>query len=166
MVASPSSTSFFGTRLMMGFGGLHTEPPLLVSVLTGFWTWGQSLSLKCRSLLIRGTLILTLIALGGTGNYDLSSGMTHCHTINPLLLYLAPSGMDIIYDQGVPHAVWISLWLVAIWLLLQPYKLLIDELIPHCATEFCCKLLHSSEMISPVSPYSQIIDSRQKLHSY
>ena len=35
MVASPSGTSFFGTRLMVGFGGLSIEPPLLL-VLRGF----------------------------------------------------------------------------------------------------------------------------------
>ena len=36
MVASPPGISFFGTRLMVGFGGFSTEPPLLLLVLKGF----------------------------------------------------------------------------------------------------------------------------------
>ena len=36
MVASPSGISFFGTRLMVGFGGLTTDPSYLLSVLKEF----------------------------------------------------------------------------------------------------------------------------------
>ena len=46
MVAAPPGTSFFGTRLMVGFEEFSTEPPLLLLVLKGFWTWGLSLSLN------------------------------------------------------------------------------------------------------------------------
>ena len=104
MIASPSGTSFFGSRLMVGFGGLSIEPPLLLSVFMGFWTYGLSCPFECRSILIRSALILTLLAFGGTSNF--SSGITLCHNINPFCHYLAPSGMDITYDLGVfPHGV-------------------------------------------------------------
>ena len=46
VVASPPGTSFFHTRLMVGFGGFNTEPPLLLLVFKEFWTWGLSLSLN------------------------------------------------------------------------------------------------------------------------
>ena len=36
MGVSPSGTSFFGTRLMVGLGGLNIEPPLLLLMLRGF----------------------------------------------------------------------------------------------------------------------------------
>ena len=39
MVASPSGTSFFGTRLMVGSGGHSIKQPLFLSVLKGLWTW-------------------------------------------------------------------------------------------------------------------------------
>ena len=99
MVASLSGTSFFDTRLMKDFGGLSIEPPLLLSVLMGFWTWGLSLPFGCNSLLIRRALKLTLVAFGGIGNF--SSGITLHHNINLFCWFLAPSGMDITYNLGV-----------------------------------------------------------------
>ena len=94
MVASPPCTSFFGTRLMAGFGGLSNEPVL---VFKGFWTWGLSLSLdEVPALWVH---LDTLVAFGGTGNF--SSGMTLLHDINLFHQYLGPSGVDTTCDLGV-----------------------------------------------------------------
>ena len=113
MVASPLGASFFGTRLMVGFRGLSTEPPLLLLVLKGFWTWELSLPFEWSALLIRRSLIITLVAFHGTGN--LSSDITLLHNIN-----LCVAGIWH-YLGWIPHMtwecshlVWISLWLVTI----------------------------------------------------
>ena len=98
MVASPSGTSFFGTRFMVGFGGLSIEPPLLLSMLMQFWTWELLLSLKWGACTM-GAPIFTLVAFGDMGNF--SSGMTLCCNSNLFCWYLAPSGVDITYDLGL-----------------------------------------------------------------
>ena len=113
MVASPPGTSFFGTRLMAGFGGLSTEPPLLLLVLKGFWTWGLSLPFECSSLLIRRSLMITLVAFSGIGNC--SSGITLLHNINLCSLVFGTILRWIpLMTWECSYLVWISLWLVAI----------------------------------------------------
>ena len=97
VVASPPGTSFFGTRLMVGFGGFSTEPPLLLSVLKGFWTWGLSLSHEVPALWVH--LYLHLLPLMVLSIF--SSSMTLLHVINLFHHYLAPSGVDTTYDVGV-----------------------------------------------------------------
>ena len=106
MVASPSGTSFFGTRLMVGFGGLSTEPPLLLSMLKGFWTWGLSLPFECSSLLIRTSLMITqlfftLVSLFSTTSTSFT-GIWH------------NLGWILHMTWECSQLVWISLWLVAI----------------------------------------------------
>ena len=98
MVESPSGTSVFGDRIIMGLRRLSIEPPLLLSVLRRVLTWAPSLLLVYGPLLIRGALILVVIAYCGIGNYDLTSGITPCNNINLPLLYLAPSELDTTYD--------------------------------------------------------------------
>ena len=99
MVASPQGTPFFDTRLMVGFGELNTEPPLLLSVLKEFWDWELSLPFECSLLLIRRSLMITLVASHSTGNF--SSGITLLHNITLCCWYLAPSGVDTTYDLGL-----------------------------------------------------------------
>ena len=99
MVASHPGSSFFGTRLMVGFGGLNNKPPLLLLVFKRFWTWVLSLLFECSSLLIMRSLMITLVVLPGTGNF--SSGITLLHNINLCCWYLAPSGVDTTYNLGV-----------------------------------------------------------------
>ena len=48
-----------------------------------------------------GAIILTLTAFGGIGNLTSLIRYPHCHNINLLLLYLAPTGMDTTYDLEV-----------------------------------------------------------------
>ena len=78
----------------------------------GFWTGDDHLHLKCSTLLIRGTLILTLIANGDTENFDHTSDIRYQslpeHQTS-FLLYLAPSSEDTACDLGVfPPSVDIS----------------------------------------------------------
>ena len=96
MVASPSGISF-GNRLMVGFGGFSPEPPLLLLVLKGFWTWGLSLSPEKPAIWMHlYSHLLPLVVLG-----IFSSSMTLLHVINLLHHYLALSAVDTTYDLGV-----------------------------------------------------------------
>ena len=62
------------------------------------------------------------------------------------------------------HFGWLP-W-VDIEYLLLPFRLLVDKFTPHCSLEFCCKILPLLEMTSSVLSYSEMIDYRQKSHSY
>ena len=74
------------------------ELPLLLSVAIGVWALGLSLSLNCGPCTMDAP-IFPLVAFSGTGNF--SSGMTlHCN-INLYHWYLAPSGVDTIYNLEV-----------------------------------------------------------------
>ena len=70
-VASPSGTPFFGTRLMMAYGGHNVQAPVLLSVVRSFGTWELSFLLEYSTLLIKVALFLTLDVFGGTGNFIL-----------------------------------------------------------------------------------------------
>ena len=87
------------TRLMVGFVGLSTEPSLLLLVLTGFLTWELSISFECSSLLIRRSLMITLVSFSGIGNF--SSGITLLHNINLFHWYLSLFRVGTTYDLGV-----------------------------------------------------------------
>ena len=95
---------------MVGFGS-RTEPPLLLSVLKGYWTWGLSLSLNWGAHTMDAP-IFTLVAFWW--HWQFSSGMTLLHHINLCCWYLVPSGVDPHMTWERSHLVWISLWLVAI----------------------------------------------------
>ena len=97
MVASPPGISFFGTRLMVGFGGFSVEPPLLLSVLKGFWTWGLSLSLNWGAHTM-GAPIFTLVAFGGTWHPFIQYDFSPSH--QPVLLVLCTIWGRSTYDLG------------------------------------------------------------------
>ena len=112
MVASPPGTFFFGTRLMAGFGGLNTEPPLLLLMLKGFWTWGLSLPFERSSLLIRRSLMIhwmPLVALATFPLVPLFSTASTCFTGIWHHLGLKP---HMIWECS--HLLWISPQLVVI----------------------------------------------------
>ena len=96
MAALPTVTSFFGPGLMLGFGRLSIMPPIIIGA-QGFWAWDYHFHLGVSHSLSGCSLILTLIAFGGTGNHDVTSFITHYHNINLLLLYFAPSEVDTTY---------------------------------------------------------------------
>ena len=93
MVVSCPGTSFLGIRLMMGFEGLSTEPPLLLIVLKGFGPGDYHFHLSV------GSLMITLVAFADICNFPF--GITLLHSINLLQWYLSPFGVDTAYDLGV-----------------------------------------------------------------
>ena len=98
MVASTPGASFFGTRLMVGFGGFSTEPPLFLLVLKAFWTWGLSLSLTevLAQWVYLSSHLLPLVVLG-----IISSSMTLFRHIYLCCWYFGTLWVDTTYDLGV-----------------------------------------------------------------
>ena len=98
MVASPPGTSFFCTRLMVGFGGFSIETPFIINGAQGVLDLG-TITVPYRGACTMGAPIFTLVAFCGIGIF--SSSMTLLHNINLFYQYLASSGVDTTYDLGV-----------------------------------------------------------------
>ena len=91
---------------MVGFGGISTEPPLLLLVLKGFWTWGLSLSLNLGAHTM-GAPIFILLPFGGTWHPFLQYDFTPPH--QPMLLVFCTIWGRSTYDLGgLPPGVDIS----------------------------------------------------------
>ena len=158
MVASPSGTSISGKRYGKFWMSKYWATFIIISV-QGFLIWDYHFHL-CLA-------------------YSLSELHTSHRQLWSHIFYQAlltatksTSSCCIWLHQGwTQHMTWEYLtwcgylyeWLpwVDIGHLLQPCKLLMDDLTPHCAIEFCCGLLQLSGMTSPVSPYTEMIDSIQ-----
>ena len=82
---------------MVGFGGFSTEPPLLLLVCKGFWTWGLSFLLIWGACTM-GAPIFTLVTFGGTWHLFIQYDSSPCHQpVSPLFA----QGVDTTYDLGV-----------------------------------------------------------------
>ena len=91
--------AFFILCMHQIMGGLLGELPLLLLVLRGVWTWGQSHLLDWGDCTSIDAPKFTLVAFGGTFNF--SSSMTLHHNINLFCQYFAPSGGDTTYGLVV-----------------------------------------------------------------
>ena len=138
---------------MVGFGGFCTEPPLLLLVLKGFWTYGLSLSLNWGAHTM-GAPIFILVAFGGTWHFFLSS-MTFLHPINLCCWCFVLSEVDPHMIWEGSHLVWISLWLVAIgWHMMPSVAILSAGLGVVVAPWHGHHVLHIS---TPCKDYSPVV---------
>ena len=153
MVASPTSTPFFCIRLMVGFGGLNIEPPLFLIMLRCFGPgdYHFHLSVAHSLLWVHSShywfpLVVLEIWSHISHQISLTARVSTCISVFDSIWGGQHIWPGSILTQGRYHYGWLP-W-VDIGYFLQPYRLLMDNLTPHCHSKLCCELLPLSKMTS------------------